>query len=62
MQRAFRPRVYRGWWVRLKYYVLAATLIAAFFGVLMVTGRITDLSAFFSDLLERLGLDSVAEV
>lgn len=32
------------------------------FGVLMVTGRITDLSSFFSNLLIRLGLDGLASV
>ncbi|MCL1595734.1 MAG: cytochrome c biogenesis protein CcdA [Actinomycetia bacterium] len=34
----------------------------AFFGVLMVTGQITQLSAFFSDLLLRFGLDELANV
>lgn len=37
-------------------------LLLAGFGVLMVTGRITDLSAWFSDLLIRLGLDELADV
>ena len=37
-------------------------LALAFFGVLMVTGQITQLSAFFSDLLIMLGLDELASV
>lgn len=37
-------------------------LLLAGFGVLMVTGQITELSAWFSDLLIRLGLDGLADV
>jgi cytochrome c-type biogenesis protein len=51
-------------WV--KRYLVQITVVSGlmltFFGVLMVTGRITDLSAFFSDLLIRLGLEGLAEV
>ena len=51
-------------WV--KRYLVQITVVSGlmltFFGVLMVTGRITDLSAFFSDLLVRLGLEGLAEV
>ena len=41
--------------------VVSGLLLAAF-GVLMITGRITDLNAWFSDVLIRLGLDGLAEV
>lgn len=37
-------------------------LLLAGFGVLMVTGQITDLNRWFSELLVRLGLESLAEV
>jgi len=37
-------------------------LALAFFGVLMVTGRITDLSAWFTDVLIWLGLEGLATV
>lgn len=51
-------------WV--KRYLVQITVVSglmlAFFGVLLVTGRITDLSAFFSDLLIRLGLEDLASV
>lgn len=51
-------------WVKryLTQITVVSGLLLAFFGVLMVTGRITDLSAWFSDLLIRLGLDGLAEV
>jgi cytochrome c-type biogenesis protein len=51
-------------WVKryLTQITVISGLMLAFFGVLMVTGRITDLSAFFSDLLVKLGLDGLAEV
>ena len=37
-------------------------LLLAFFGFLLLTNRITELSAFFTDLLVNLGLDGLAEV
>jgi len=51
-------------WVKryLTQITVISGLMLTFFGVLMVTGRITDLSAFFSDLLVRLGLEGLAEV
>lgn len=41
---------------------VASGLMLAVFGFLMITGRITDLNAWFSDLLIRIGLDGLAEV
>lgn len=41
---------------------IASGLFLALFGVLLLTGRITDLNAWFSDLLIRLGLEGFAEV
>lgn len=51
-------------WVKryLTQITVVSGLLLAGFGVLMVTGRITDLSAWFSELLIRLGLDGLAEV
>ncbi len=37
-------------------------LLLAGFGLLLVTGRITDLNAWFSNLLVKLGLEGLAEV
>jgi cytochrome c-type biogenesis protein len=37
-------------------------LLLAGFGLLMVTGNVTQLSSFFSDLLRRIGLDSLTSV
>jgi cytochrome c-type biogenesis protein len=51
---------------RLKKYLtpisVVSGLLLAGFGVLLLTGRITDLNAWFSDLLIRLGLENLAEV
>lgn len=49
-------------WVKkyLTQITVASGLMLAFFGVLMVTGRITDLSAWFSDLMISLGLEDLA--
>lgn len=41
---------------------VASGVLLALFGLLMVTGRITDLSRWFSDLLINLGLDGLADV
>ena len=41
---------------------IASGLLLAFFGVLLLTNQITQLSSFFTDLLVRLGLDGLAEV
>lgn len=51
-------------WVKrhLTAITVASGMLLAMFGVLMVTGRITDLSAWFTDLLVRLGLEDLAEV
>lgn len=51
-------------WVKrhLTAITVASGMLLAMFGVLMVTGRITDLSAWFTDLLIRLGLEDLAEV
>jgi len=51
-------------WVK-RYLVPIAVvsgLMLAFFGVLLLTGRITDLSAWFSYLLIKLGLEELATV
>ena len=40
----------------------ASGLFLAGFGVLLVTGQITDLSLWFSDLLRSIGLDSLNEI
>jgi len=51
-------------WVKrylIQITVVSGLLLAAF-GVLMVTGEISRLSAWFSDLLIRLGLEDLAEV
>ena len=37
-------------------------LMLAGFGVLMVTGQITDLNRWFSEILIKLGLEGLAEV
>ena len=51
-------------WV--KRYLTPITVISglmlAFFGLLLLTGRITDLSAWFADILIRLGLEDLASV
>jgi len=51
-------------WV--KRYLIPITVVSglmlAFFGYLMVSGQIVNLSAWFSDLLINLGLDGLAEV
>ena len=51
-------------WV--KRYLTPITVVSgvllAVFGVVMVTGRIGELSSFFTDLLIRLGLDGLASV
>ncbi|MGI9666709.1 MAG: cytochrome c biogenesis CcdA family protein [Acidimicrobiia bacterium] len=51
-------------WVKryLTQITVVSGLLLAFFGILMITGRITELSAFFSDLLIRLGLEDLADV
>ncbi len=51
-------------WLRtyLRPVHVASGLLLAGFGVLMITGRITDLSRFFSDLLIRLGLEDLATI
>jgi cytochrome c-type biogenesis protein len=41
---------------------VASGLMLAGFGVLLVTGQITDLNRWFSDMLIRLGLENLAEV
>jgi cytochrome c-type biogenesis protein len=41
---------------------IASGLLLAGFGLLLVTGRIVDLNAWFSRLLVRLGLDGLADV
>jgi cytochrome c-type biogenesis protein len=51
-------------WVK-KYLIqitVVSGLMLAFFGYLMVSGQIVNLSAWFSDLLINLGLDGLAEV
>lgn len=40
----------------------ASGLMLAGFGVLMITGRVVDLSRFFSDLLSRVGLDRLTRI
>ncbi|MGI9584882.1 MAG: cytochrome c biogenesis CcdA family protein [Acidimicrobiia bacterium] len=49
-------------WVKkyLTQITVVSGLMLAFFGVLMVTGRIVDLSAWFSDILISLGLEDLA--
>lgn len=51
-------------WVKryLTQITVASGLLLAGFGVLLITGQIVELSAWFSDLLIRLGLDGLAEV
>ncbi len=51
-------------WIKryLKPITVVSGLALAFFGVLMVTGQITQLSAFFSNWLIRLGLEELANV
>lgn len=51
-------------WIKryLTQITVASGLLLAAFGVLLLTGDITRLSAWFSDLLIRLGLDGLAEV
>ena len=52
-----------GWVKRhLTAITVVSGLLLAGFGLLLITGRITDLSAWFADLLTRLGLDGLAEV
>jgi cytochrome c-type biogenesis protein len=49
-------------WVKRHFTAITVVsgLLLAVFGLLMVTGRIANLSGFFSDMLEWLGLDSLA--
>lgn len=51
---------------RVKKYLTPITVFSgltlAAFGVLLLTGRVTDLNRFFSELLIDLGLDGLAEV
>ncbi len=51
---------------RVKRYLtpisVASGVLLAVFGVLLLTGRITDLNAWFTDMLVRLGLEGLAEV
>jgi cytochrome c-type biogenesis protein len=51
-------------WVKryLTQITVASGVLLALFGVLLVTGEITQLSAWFSDLLVRLGLEDLADV
>jgi len=51
-------------WVKryLTQITVVSGLMLAFFGYLMVSGQIVNLSAWFSDLLINLGLDGLAEV
>lgn len=51
-------------WVKryLTQITVVSGLLLAFFGVLLVTGRITELSAWFADLLTRLGLENLSDV
>ena len=41
---------------------VASGLMLAGFGILMITGQITDLNRWFSDILVNLGLEFLAEV
>lgn len=51
---------------RIKRYLIpisvASGLLLAAFGILLLTGQITDLNAWFSEMLVKLGMDSLAEV
>ena len=51
---------------RIKRYLtpisVASGVFLAVFGILLLTGRVTDLNAWFSDLLIRFGLEGLAEV
>lgn len=51
-------------WVKryLTQITVVSGMLLALFGVLLVTGEITQLSAWFSDLLVRLGLEDLADV
>jgi len=51
-------------WVKryLTQITVVSGLMLAFFGYLMVSGQIVNLSSWFSDLLINLGLDGLAEV
>jgi len=51
-------------WVKkyLTQITVVSGLLLAGFGVLMVTGEIVTLSAWFSDLLIKIGLDGLASV
>jgi len=51
-------------WIKkyLKQITILSGLMLAFFGVLLVTGRITELSAIFSRWLIWLGLDELANI
>ncbi|MEZ5176218.1 MAG: cytochrome c biogenesis protein CcdA [Acidimicrobiia bacterium] len=51
-------------WVKryLTQITVISGLLLAFFGWLMVSGNITDLSSWFADVLQWLGLDSLADV
>ncbi len=52
-----------GWIKRyLKIISVVSGLALVLFGVLMVTGQITQLSSFFANLLVRLGLEGLASV
>jgi cytochrome c-type biogenesis protein len=46
----------------LKVISVTSGLLLAGFGLLMVTGQITELNAWFSRLLINVGLDGLAEV
>jgi cytochrome c-type biogenesis protein len=50
-------------WVKRHFTAITvfSGLMLALFGVLMITGRIANLSGYFADLLEWLGLDRLAE-
>lgn len=41
---------------------VASGLLLAGFGLLMVTGRLTDLSAWFTEFFIRIGLEDIAEI
>ncbi len=51
---------------RIKRYLTPITVVSglalAGFGVLMVTGQITELSAWFTELLERIGLEELTVI
>lgn len=51
-------------WVKryLTQITVVSGLLLAFFGVLLITGQITQLSSWFSEILIDLGLDGLADV